>query len=72
MCICTRIGKCLINSLSIVQLNSGDGDGDGDGGGVTMFHVPAKGGVSDRNIWNSKMSRFYYGCSNASSKFASE
>lgn len=52
------------------SLNSGDGDGDGDGGGVTMFHVPAKGGVSDRNIWNSKMSRFYYGCSNASSKFA--
>ncbi|XP_059636586.1 O-fucosyltransferase 16 [Cornus florida] len=34
------------------------------------FRVPTSGGRSDRDLWNSKMSKFYYGCSNSSKKFA--
>ncbi|EYU17502.1 hypothetical protein ABFS82_03G081500 [Erythranthe guttata] len=34
------------------------------------FRVPDNGGVLHRDIWSTKNSRFYYGCSNASSQFA--
>ncbi|GKV16175.1 hypothetical protein SLEP1_g26857 [Rubroshorea leprosula] len=36
----------------------------------SMFHIPSGGGKLDRDIWSSGNSRFFYGCSNASSKFA--
>ncbi|CAI9753350.1 unnamed protein product [Fraxinus pennsylvanica] len=45
-------------------------DGVGEGNGVPVFLVPTSGGVYDRDIWTSKNAQFYYGCSNASSKFA--
>ncbi|GMI74426.1 hypothetical protein like AT1G76270 [Hibiscus trionum] len=34
-----------------------------------VFQVPASGGNSDRNLWSSSLSKFYYGCSNASNMF---
>uniref|UniRef100_A0A1D1YS64 O-fucosyltransferase family protein n=1 Tax=Anthurium amnicola TaxID=1678845 RepID=A0A1D1YS64_9ARAE len=37
----------------------------GDG----IFHVPSEGGNSGHDLWGSKLSKYYYGCSNASSKF---
>ncbi|KAH7846451.1 hypothetical protein Vadar_014208 [Vaccinium darrowii] len=37
--------------------------------GVSVFRVPSSGGRLDRDIWKSKQSKFYYGCSNASKKF---
>ncbi|KAL1810916.1 hypothetical protein DCAR_0623016 [Daucus carota subsp. sativus] len=37
---------------------------------LQRFRTPNNGQLSDRDIWNSKMSKFYYGCSNASSNFA--
>ncbi|XP_022884711.1 O-fucosyltransferase 16 isoform X2 [Olea europaea var. sylvestris] len=52
------------------SMNDGDGDGVGVGNGVPVFRVPTSGGVYDRDIWTSKNAQFYYGCSNASSKFA--
>ncbi|PSS18011.1 GDP-fucose protein O-fucosyltransferase isoform 2 [Actinidia chinensis var. chinensis] len=36
---------------------------------VSGFRVPTSGGRLDRDIWKSRMSKFYYGCSNASKKF---
>ncbi|KAA8537424.1 hypothetical protein F0562_026889 [Nyssa sinensis] len=38
--------------------------------GVPVFRVPTSGGRLDRDLWSSKVSNFYYGCSNASNKFA--
>lgn len=38
--------------------------------GLGAFHVPTTGGISNRYIWSSKSSKFYYGCSNASKGFA--
>ncbi|XAR61558.1 hypothetical protein NMG60_11016014 [Bertholletia excelsa] len=38
--------------------------------GDSSFHVPTTGGKLDRDLWRSRMSKFYYGCSNASKKFA--
>ncbi|KAJ4849800.1 O-fucosyltransferase 16 [Turnera subulata] len=35
-----------------------------------VFRVPRGGGRSDRDIWSSRNSKFFYGCSNASNKFA--
>ncbi|XP_019258006.1 PREDICTED: uncharacterized protein At1g04910-like isoform X2 [Nicotiana attenuata] len=36
----------------------------------SQSHVPARSeGVSDRDIWSSRNSKFFYGCSNASNKF---
>ncbi|KAM0012972.1 putative GDP-fucose protein O-fucosyltransferase [Helianthus debilis subsp. tardiflorus] len=36
----------------------------------SLFKVPVSGEmVSDKSLWNTKMSEFYYGCSNASNKF---
>ncbi|KAL2895525.1 O-fucosyltransferase 16 [Bienertia sinuspersici] len=37
--------------------------------GVTVSSVPASGGKSKYDIWRSRDSEFFYGCSNASSKF---
>ncbi|KAK9271137.1 hypothetical protein L1049_026726 [Liquidambar formosana] len=37
---------------------------------VSVFRVPTGGGRSDRDVWSSRHSKFYYGCSNASKKFA--
>ncbi|XP_057503083.1 O-fucosyltransferase 16-like [Actinidia eriantha] len=36
---------------------------------VSGFRVPTSGGRLDRDLWKSRMSKFYYGCSNASKKF---
>ncbi|XP_010531513.1 PREDICTED: uncharacterized protein At1g04910 isoform X2 [Tarenaya hassleriana] len=35
----------------------------------SKFHIPANGESSDRELWNSSFSRFYYGCSNADDGF---
>ncbi|KAJ0742104.1 putative GDP-fucose protein O-fucosyltransferase [Helianthus annuus] len=36
----------------------------------SLFKVPVSGEMaSDKSLWNTKMSEFYYGCSNASNKF---
>ncbi|KAK8956419.1 hypothetical protein KSP40_PGU019841 [Platanthera guangdongensis] len=35
-----------------------------------IFHVPNEGGKPKYDLWNSKLSMYYYGCSNASNKFA--
>ncbi|KAF5943171.1 hypothetical protein HYC85_020813 [Camellia sinensis] len=43
---------------------------DVDDDGVSVFRVPISGGRLDRDIWSSTLSKFYYGCSNASKKFA--
>ncbi|KAH8515020.1 hypothetical protein Peur_046571 [Populus x canadensis] len=37
--------------------------------GQSVLHIPKK-GRTDRDIWSSKNSLYYYGCSNASIKFA--
>jgi hypothetical protein len=37
---------------------------------ATGFHIPRAGGRSDRDIWRSRNAEFFFGCSNASSKFA--
>ncbi|CAL2232938.1 unnamed protein product [Prunus armeniaca] len=42
---------------------------DDDAIGVPVFRVPSRGGRSDRDIWTSRNSKFYYGCSNATHKF---
>ncbi|KAI5353593.1 hypothetical protein L3X38_006487 [Prunus dulcis] len=42
---------------------------DDDAIGVPVFRVPSRGGRSDRDIWTSRNSNFYYGCSNATHKF---
>ncbi|GMJ10588.1 hypothetical protein like AT1G76270 [Hibiscus trionum] len=39
-------------------------------GGDSVFHVPSNGGKLDRDIWSSRNAKFFYGCSNASAKFA--
>ncbi|KAI5660922.1 hypothetical protein M9H77_20245 [Catharanthus roseus] len=38
--------------------------------GLSKFRVPTIGGAYDRDLWTSRNSKFYYGCSNPSSKFA--
>ncbi|GKU98118.1 hypothetical protein SLEP1_g11160 [Rubroshorea leprosula] len=38
--------------------------------GDSMFRVPSGGGRLNRDIWSSRNSRLFYGCNNASSKFA--
>ncbi|XP_062165419.1 O-fucosyltransferase 16 [Alnus glutinosa] len=43
--------------------------GEDDAVGVSAFRVPRGGGRSGRDLWNSRNSKFYYGCSNASNKF---
>ncbi|XP_010242866.1 PREDICTED: uncharacterized protein At1g04910 isoform X2 [Nelumbo nucifera] len=35
-----------------------------------VFRVPIGGGSAGHDLWVSKLSKFYYGCSNASNKFA--
>ncbi|KAI3757321.1 hypothetical protein L6452_04856 [Arctium lappa] len=36
----------------------------------SVFKVPSSGKmISDRNLWSTNMSKFYFGCSNASSRF---
>ncbi|KAL1820725.1 hypothetical protein DCAR_0417064 [Daucus carota subsp. sativus] len=47
-----------------------DTRGDVDARKLVEFRVPDYVNVSGRNIWRSKMSEFYYGCSTASDKFA--
>ncbi|KAL6982617.1 O-fucosyltransferase 16 [Sarracenia purpurea var. burkii] len=37
--------------------------------GVPVFRVPTSGGRLDRDLWRSRQSKFFYGCSNASKKF---
>ncbi|KAL5845461.1 hypothetical protein ACOSQ4_011419 [Xanthoceras sorbifolium] len=37
---------------------------------VSVFRVPSGGGRSDRDVWSSRNAKFYYGCSEASKKFA--
>ncbi|KAJ0466478.1 putative GDP-fucose protein O-fucosyltransferase [Helianthus annuus] len=37
---------------------------------ASVFKVPISGGmVSDRSLWSTRMSKYYFGCSNASNKF---
>ncbi|XVE94430.1 hypothetical protein REPUB_Repub02eG0007900 [Reevesia pubescens] len=38
--------------------------------GDSVFRVPSSGGKLDRDIWSSRNAEYFYGCSNASSKFA--
>ncbi|VFQ94358.1 unnamed protein product [Cuscuta campestris] len=38
--------------------------------GRPLFHVPTNGGVRYQDLWKSKNAKFFYGCSNSSSKFA--
>nr|GMC67761.1 O-fucosyltransferase 16 [Ipomoea batatas] len=40
--------------------------------GVPVFNVPISGTVHDRDLWRSKNAKFFHGCSNSSSKFASK
>ncbi|XWS20861.1 hypothetical protein CRYUN_Cryun30bG0005300 [Craigia yunnanensis] len=35
-----------------------------------VFRIPSSGGKLDRDIWSSRNDKFFYGCSNASAKFA--
>ena len=35
-----------------------------------FFRVPAAGGSLGHDMWTSRLSKFYYGCSNASAKFS--
>ncbi|KAK4276457.1 hypothetical protein QN277_014604 [Acacia crassicarpa] len=37
--------------------------------GLPLFRVPTDGGKLDRDIWSTRNSEFFYGCSNASTKF---
>ncbi|KAG7971512.1 hypothetical protein I3843_07G137700 [Carya illinoinensis] len=37
--------------------------------GISASRVPSGGGKSNRHIWSSRNSKFYYGCSNASNNF---
>lgn len=37
---------------------------------ASAFNVPTDGGRSDYDLWSSRNSKYFYGCSNASSKFA--
>ncbi|KAJ9542147.1 hypothetical protein OSB04_028653 [Centaurea solstitialis] len=47
-----------------------DGGFDASTGVTSLFKVPISGGMgSDRSLWSTRMSKFYFGCSNASSKF---
>ncbi|OWM84010.1 hypothetical protein CDL15_Pgr004441 [Punica granatum] len=34
-----------------------------------VFHVPSSGGSLSRDLWSSRLSSFFHGCSNASSRF---
>ncbi|EOA18388.1 hypothetical protein CARUB_v10006918mg [Capsella rubella] len=36
---------------------------------ATPFRVPENGGTSDRKLWSSRLSNFYYACSNATDSF---
>ncbi|TYH27931.1 hypothetical protein ES288_A02G106600v1 [Gossypium darwinii] len=36
----------------------------------SVFKIPSTGGKLDRDIWSSKNAKFFYGCSNASARFA--
>ncbi|KAE8720687.1 CYCB2 [Hibiscus syriacus] len=38
--------------------------------GGSVFSIPSSGGKLDRDIWSSRNAKFFYGCSNASAKFA--
>ncbi|KAK6245662.1 hypothetical protein SCA6_008752 [Theobroma cacao] len=38
--------------------------------GDSVFRIPSNGGKLDRDIWSSRNAKFFYGCSNASGKFA--
>lgn len=38
--------------------------------GISVFRVPTAGGRSDRHLWSSGASKFFYGCCNASDNFA--
>ena len=35
-----------------------------------VFRVPAAGGSLGHDMWTTRLSKFYYGCSNASAKFS--
>ncbi|XP_028766510.1 O-fucosyltransferase 16 [Neltuma alba] len=37
--------------------------------GVLSFSIPTDGGKLDRDVWSTRNSEFFYGCSNASTKF---
>ncbi|XP_072993586.1 O-fucosyltransferase 6-like isoform X3 [Typha latifolia] len=45
------------------------GDLQGNGAGKELFRLPHGGGTSRNDLWGSRLSKYYYGCSNASSKF---
>lgn len=55
------------SSGHVVHRTASDGD---NSNGLALFSVPGSGGKSKYDIWRSKDSEFFYGCSNASSKFA--
>ncbi|KAM1387773.1 hypothetical protein ACFX2I_015977 [Malus domestica] len=44
-------------------------DDDAVSARLTVFRVPSGGGRLDRDIWSSRNSKFYYGCSNGTKKF---
>ncbi|XP_052189196.1 O-fucosyltransferase 16-like [Diospyros lotus] len=52
------------NRLSRVVLSN-----NVDNAGVPVFRVPNRGGRFDRDLWRSRLSKFYHGCSDANKKF---
>ncbi|KAK4781950.1 hypothetical protein SAY86_016052 [Trapa natans] len=70
VCMVSSRIKCVLNMIYL-QSNFGV---DNDATGVQSLRIPSfelqtKGGRPDRDIWSSPNAKFYYGCSNASSKF---
>ncbi|XP_042506769.1 O-fucosyltransferase 6-like isoform X2 [Macadamia integrifolia] len=59
-------------SLGRRYLNRFDGgiEVHGSANASGVFRVPMDGGNLGHDLWGSTLSRFYYGCSNASNKFA--
>ncbi|CAH9101678.1 unnamed protein product [Cuscuta epithymum] len=54
------------NICGALQVNEGIHNGTR----VNVFHVPTGGGIHDQDLWKSKNAKFFFGCSNSSSKFA--
>uniref|UniRef100_A0A2P2JMI3 O-fucosyltransferase family protein n=1 Tax=Rhizophora mucronata TaxID=61149 RepID=A0A2P2JMI3_RHIMU len=53
----------------VLKLGNGDDDAD-NSTGEPVSRVPRGGGRLNLDIWRSRNSKFYYGCSNASKNFA--
>ncbi|CAI0434942.1 unnamed protein product [Linum tenue] len=62
-------GNMYDNRLSHVADDDEAGAESAAGDSLPVFRVPERGGVLDRDIWSSRNSKFFYGCSNASHGF---